>query len=224
MQAQIFVFVPYLISILVSAVMASIYWKSLKSRHLLIMIPYLWWVFLQETILILGPYVAPHVSFYQSNAVIHNIYRPISVLVFAFIYYSIPFMGRFRKLIALVTILYLLVTAANYCFFESILRTSSYLAVARGFVITFCAVLFLFGYFSLDNFEYEKFWHPLVWITGVVVVFYPVVTISLHFQKYLAANSATFHGLKLYHLIPQVMSIFMYSCFSYAFYLCQRKN
>jgi len=98
----------------------------------------------------------------------------------------------------------------------------TYLILLRGFLITFCCILFLFRYFNLDNIKEEKFWRPLIWVTGGIVIFYPVVTLSLTFQDYLAAQDATLFGFKLYHLIPQVMSIFMYSCFSYAFYLCRR--
>jgi hypothetical protein len=65
---------------------------------------------------------------------------------------------------------------------------------------------------------------PHIWITIGVATFYPVISISLSFQKYLSANDATLFGLKVYQAIPQVMSIFMYSCFSYAFYLCQKKK
>jgi hypothetical protein len=40
----------------------------------------------------------------------------------------------------------------------------------------------------------------------------------------LYAREATLYGLKLYQAIPKVMSLFMYPLFSYAFYLCQKKN
>jgi hypothetical protein len=133
-------------------------------------------------------------------------------------------MKRFRKLMLSLTLVYLVLTLVNYLFIESIFAASSYLTIARAFVITFFAILFLFGYFILDDHEQEKFWHPPVWITAGIVIFYPVAGISIHFQKYLAATGATFYGQKLYQIIPQVMSIFMYGCFSYAFYLCQKKN
>jgi hypothetical protein len=184
------------------------------------MVPYLFLVLLQETIL--G--IASLLDYYTSNALVYNIYRPVSAMVFAFIYYSIPMMGPFRKLILWTTIGYCVLTFIDYCFIESIFTTSSYLTLARGLVITFFAVLFLFSYFHLDNYAEEKYWHPLIWVTIGVAAFYPVISLSLSFQKYMSVYSATLYGLKLYQVIPQVMSIFMYSCFSYAFYLCQKKN
>jgi hypothetical protein len=79
-------------------------------------------------------------------------------------------------------------------------------------------------YFNLDNSAEEKFWRPLLWITIGIATFYPVISISLSLQNYLTVGRYTFYGLKVYQVIPQLMSIFMYSCFSYAFYLCQKKK
>jgi uncharacterized membrane protein len=133
-------------------------------------------------------------------------------------------MRPLRKLTVWLTAIYLAVVLINYCFLESIFTTSSYLTLTRGFVITFYGILFLSRYFHLDNLSEEKYWRPLLWITIGIVIFYPVISISVNFQKYLAADNATLYGLKLYNVIPQVLSIFMYSCFSYAFYLCKKKN
>lgn len=184
------------------------------------MFPYLFVVFIQETILLIIGYVDDSIR----NYVVYNIYQPVTVLVFAFIYYRLPFMSPVKRLIGVITIIYMLTILVNYIFFESILQPSRYLPLVRGFIITFFGLLFLSRYFYFDNAEEEKFWRPLLWVTIGIAIFYPVISISITFQKYLAEGSYTFYGFKLYHLIPRVMSIFMYSCFSYAFYLCQKKS
>jgi hypothetical protein len=211
-------FLPYAASILFSIVVALIYRRYLRNRHLIILLPYLMYVFIQETTLWLLYYL----DYYKSNPIVYNIYRPINVIVFFWVYYNIPFLIPYRKLIGWLIAIYLLATLLNYCFIESIFSQDKYLALARGFVITFYSLLFLFRYFQLDNPEEEKYWRPLLWITTGIAIFYPVVSISLTFQKYLAAEGAALYGVKLYNVIPQVMSIFMYSCFSYAFYLCRK--
>jgi hypothetical protein len=210
----------YLGCILFSAIMAFVYRRELRGRQLSILLPYLVLVFIQEIVIAFANYK----GYMVNNAVLYNIYRPASVIVFFWIYYPIPFMVPLRKLLLWMTAIYLIVILVNYCFLESIVTTSSYLTLARGFVITFYGILFLFRYFNLDNLAEEKYWRPVIWITIGIVIFYPVISISANFQKYLAADSATLYGLKLYQVIPQLMSIFMYSCFSYAFYLCQKKN
>jgi hypothetical protein len=182
--------------------------------------PYLLLVFIQETSL---GFVRMYDPAYN-NAIIYNIYRPINVLVFAFLYYQIPFMKPFRQMILWSTTIYLLVYVIHYSFLESIHTASTYLILFRGFIITFFAILFLFKYFLLDDIREEKFWHPYIWITIGIVTFYPVVSISISLQKLLLTSGSIIKGFQLYNIIPQVMSIFMYGCFSYAFYLCQRKK
>ena len=210
----------YLGSILASAVAALIYRRYLTSRALFVLLPYLIFVFVQETTLV----ILSHFKYLASNAIVYNIYRPISVLAFYWVYSRIPFMKSLRKPMTLVFAAFLLITAVDYIFIESIMVSSRYLPLLRGFVITFFALCFLFIYFNLDNIKTERFWRPLLWITVGVIVFYPVISISLSFQKQLLALNATINGTKLYNIIPQVMSIFMYSCFCYAFYLCKKIN
>jgi hypothetical protein len=211
--------VAYLASILFSAVMAFIYRKGIRSRGLIILLPYLFYIFAQEVTLL----IIANLKLIKSNAIVYNIYTPLAVIVFVWFYYHIPFMKSMRKLMAGTLAAFLILTLINYCFVESIFTTSSYMALFSSFIITFSGILFLFQYFNIDNPEEEKYWHPLVWITVGLVIFYPVFSISFSFRKYLYAYNATLYGMKLYHIIPQVMSIFMYSCFSYAFYLCKKK-
>jgi hypothetical protein len=210
----------YLVSILFSVLTGFMYRKHLESRKLLILLPYLVLVFIQEVLL--GFYIV--FTEISQNSVIYNIYQPVSVVVFAFIYYRVPFMAPVRKLMKTIILSYLIFVLVYYGFFQSFFKTDTYTRLIRGFIITFWGLLFLFRYFHLDNLSEEKFWRPLLWITIGIAIFYPVISIPLSFQKYLAAGDYTFYGFKLYHLIPRVMSIFMYSCFSYAFYLCRKKS
>jgi hypothetical protein len=210
----------YLASILFSVLAAFIYRKHLESRKLLIMLPFLFLVFIQEAILgILAMY-----SKSSGNSIIYNIYRPATVIVFGFIYYRLPFMESVKRLIVIIVSLYLLLVLSNHIFLESILDTGTYMILVRGFFITFLCLLFLARYFHLDNLSEEKYWRPLLWVTIAIAIFYPVTSISISFQKYLSHGDYTLYGFKLYHVIPRVMSIFMYSCFSYAFFLCRKRS
>jgi hypothetical protein len=216
-----FVFFVYLFSLLFSALVAFAYRKSLRSRLLSIFIPYLLFVFIQELVIYIYLKNSPANT---STGIFYNIYDPIYVLVFAFVYYRIPLNARVRKLIALLVILYMLLWIITVFFIKSIWVLNGYLSLAAGFVVTCFAIFFLFNYFNLDKQTDEKHWRPALWITIGAVVFYPVINISMVFHAHLLAISATFYGFKLYQLIPQLMSMFMYGCFAYAFYLCKKKN
>ena len=211
----------YLACLLFSALMAFLNRRHLKSRQLIIFIPYLFYLFIQEfTLLVVIKNFYP----VKSTGIIYNIYKPISALCFTVFFYRIPFNASLRKLILALITIYLLVTFFTFGFIQPVTIYNSYLSLAGGLVIASCALFFLFNYFNLDNPELEKHWRPVIWICIGILLFYPVVNISFSFYHDLISAQAKILGAKLYQTIPRVMSIFMYSCFSYAFYLCKKKN
>jgi hypothetical protein len=213
-------FFTYISCLLLSAATAIIYRRYLIGRRLTIMAFYLPLLFIMEV------YLAWHLHEWpdKSNDFAYNIYKPINVIVFAALYYSIPAMSRFRKLIVGITAVYLFIIIAAYAFIVPINVANTSITLARGICITFFAVFYLMSLLLLDNLAETKFWKPLTWITIGVLTFYPVVSISIGFYHYLRDYNATLFGLKLYQIVPQLMSIFMYSCFTYAFYLCKKKS
>lgn len=210
------IFFTYMGCLLLSAIAAVVYGRYLGKWKLTIMAFYLPLIFIMEV------YTGVRVDSGKSNDLIYNIYRPVTVIVFAIIYYSVPIMARFRKMIAGITIVYLLLLSIAFLFIVPIQRTNTSLTLARGACITFFAVFFLISLLLSDNIAEQKFWRPLTWITIGVLVFYPVISISVGFQQYLYDNNATLLGYKLYQVIPRLISIFMYGCFIYAFYLCKK--
>ncbi len=213
-----FILFIYLGSILTSVVTAFIFRKGLRSRKLSALVPYLALVFLQELSLFF--YLRQFPS--ASTGIVYNIYNPVTLLIFGYIYYRLPFNTRLNKLIVILAAVYMLVVLVSYNFLTSIFVLNSRLSVLAGFFITCYGILFLFNYFGLDSSGEEKFWRPLLIMTIGIVIFYPVIGISFAFHKQLLAYEATFYGLKLYQIIPQVMSIFLYGSFSYTFYLCKK--
>ncbi len=210
----------YLACLLISCVMAFVFRRDLKSRQLSLFPWYLLYVLLQETSVFILLRLYPDLY----TCIIYNIYHPVSVLFFSTFYFSIPFNARSRPLILLLLAIFMLMVIITYLFLQPISIFNNYISLCTGFMITLCGLLFLFNYFKLDNPAEEKKWLPVIWITIGLVVFFPVVNISFALYKHLLAYQATIFGQKLYRLIPQLMSIFMYTCFARAFYLCQKKN
>jgi hypothetical protein len=214
-------FILYIASLLFSAVSAVINYKYLKSRRLFIFIPYLILLFIQE----LGVYLYYLEDPTRSTALVYNIYRPVTACFFAYLYYKVSFNVAFRKVIIILVTSYLTAFVIVFTRVQSIYTYNNYLNLAGGLVITCCAIFFLFNYFKLDNPVEEKKWLPLLWITIGVVSFYPVVNISFTLYWQLQSyNNSTVGGVKIHQIIPRVMSIFMYGCFAWAFYLCRKKN
>lgn len=212
--------ITYLACLLGSAVTALVYRKEIRSRQLSPFIPYLFLLFVQELIVFFYSQTHPN----QSTGFYYNLYTPVNALFYAWFYASIPFNASIRKLLISLSAVFLAATIFTYVCIQSIYIYNSYLGLAGGLLISLCGILFLFNYFRLDNHKEEKRWLPVIWITIGIVTFYPVVNISFALYKHLLTYQATIFGMKLYRLIPQLMSIFMYGCFIRAFYLCNKKN
>ena len=210
----------YLACLLASSLIGFRYKKELKSRQLSLFPWYLLAIFLQESIVFIILRLHGNVS----TGVIYNIYNPVSAIFFATFYSRIHFNSRSRVLMMALLSVLLAVTVITYLWIQPIHVYNNYISLASGFLVTLCGLVFLFNYFKLDNAVEEKKWLPVIWITIGLVVFFPVVNISFALYKYLLAYQATIFGQKLYRLIPQLMSIFMYSCFATAFFLCRKKK
>lgn len=214
-------FILYIASLLFSAVAAVLSYKHLKSRRLVIFIPYLILLFIQEVAVFL--YYREDRT--RSTALVYNISRPVTAMFLAYLYYQVSFNKPFRKPIIILVTSYLTAFAVVFLRIQSIHTFNNYLNLAGGLVITCCAIFFLFNYFKLDNPVEERKWLPMLWITIGIVTFYPVVNISFTLYWQLQSyNNTTIGGVKIHQIIPRVMSIFMYGCFAWAFYLCRKKT
>src|SRR5258705_6965708 len=137
--------------------MAFAFKKYLVTRRIIILLPYLILVFIQETALFTIGKINPLFH----NSIIYNIYQPVSVIVFASIYYRLPMLITVKKWIGGGVILYIAAVIINFSIFESIFKPSNYFSFVRSFFITSFGLLFLLCYFNLDNSDEEKFWRPL---------------------------------------------------------------
>ncbi|MET0463520.1 MAG: hypothetical protein ABW007_10210 [Chitinophagaceae bacterium] len=188
--------------------------------RLSLFVPYLWYLIVQE----IGVEILYTLKIIKTTGVYYNIYRPLAVTFFFFTFYRMEInsdvVKKFMRwmyigYLAFVLLIFILTTALN--------SFSPYIALSSGFVICCFALSFLINYFNLDDPDQEKHWYPVVLITVGILAFYPVINIAFAFYKHLLAAKTLVFGTKLYQSIPEIMSIFMYSCFTYAFYLCRKK-
>jgi hypothetical protein len=210
--------VLYYACLLLSAIMALVNINALKKRRLSLFIPYLWLVLFQELTLV---FIFPKMQ----TGIVYNFYRPISTCFYAYIFYHIPFNTiRIRKAILWMLSVYLVVTILIYSFLQGVSIYNRFVSFAGGFIITCWAIFFLYRYFHVDSVEEEKKWQPMIWITFGLVLYYPIVNIAFGFYLYIGKYDVHLYNVKLYNIIPRVMSIFMYGFFAYAFYLCRQKK
>jgi len=214
-----FLYFFYLACLFFSFLVGFINLKSLKSRQLSLMVPYLFLVFVQEVCIYFFLKANPG----GRTGMVYNIYRPVTVCLFAWVYYHIPINQAARKSIVWIVSIYLFTMAFIFLFLKSITVYNSILSLAAGIAMILFGILFLFNYFDVDNDREENKWMPVIWITIGILLFYPVVNFAFSFYLLILLKNATIKGIYLYNFIPRILSILMYSGFAYAFYLCRKK-
>lgn len=213
-------YLVYLACLFFSFLVGFINRQALKSRQLFILVPYLFLVFVQELCIFFYLRANPG----GHTGVVYNIYRPVTICVFAWVYFHIPINQASRKPILWIVSIYLGIVAFIFLFLNSIAVYNKLLSLAGGIAMTLFGILFLFSYFDIDNDDEEKKWLPVILITVGILLFYPVVNFAFSFYQLILLKNATFRGTYLYNLTPRILSILMYSGFAYAFYLCRKKK
>jgi len=209
----------YLSVLLISGITGVVCWKNLEPRKLQVLVPYL---FLTLAIELYCNYIVQ--KYNASTGWIYNLLVPLTVIVFCFLYYRLPLVKPFRNAILALLVINLVAVIIVYGFFEPIHTFNTYLFLVSGFIIVICGIFFLYQYFQLDSTRAEKQWLPFVWITGGLVIYYSVSSITIALYRLLVAHQVTVWGAKLHNIIPQLLSIILYSCFARAFYLCKKNK
>jgi hypothetical protein len=209
----------YVYVILASLVTALIFFRKFKRSFLVLFVPFLFITLFAEIGAVFYKYVLD-----RSNGWIYNIYLIIQVCFFSFFFYRVIKNSRQRLLIGIIAGMFFLLSVGYYLFIGTVREFNTVIFVSGGLVVTLFSVLFLFHYFLLDDKEEEESLSPLLYITGGVVIYFSVVSVTITLYPHLQELNVEIGGTQLYNWIPRVLSILMYTLFAYSFYLCSRRK
>ncbi|HSC37976.1 MAG TPA: hypothetical protein VLD19_08905 [Chitinophagaceae bacterium] len=202
-----------------SLLAAIINYRWLKPSRLQWFVPFLALTLVTE---LLGVYTKDVLD--VSNDWLYNSYTWVQVLFFSFFYRSLRMPGPYRRIIEAGVIVYTVSTVIIYLWYTPVTEFSIGLFLSGGFMVVLFAIFFLFNYFSLDDRLKERSLVPVTWITVGTIAYFTVLSITVSLIKYIRQYDLELGGEMLYNLVPRVMSVLMYTCFVYAFFLCRRIN
>jgi hypothetical protein len=158
------------------------------------------------------------------NAFMYNLFVPIEIGYFAWFYLRLPVNRSQRIFLGTLLGIYFAANLVMYLFIRPLTRFNAYLFIAGGLMIVIICLLFFYNYFNLDNPREETRWQPVIWISAGIVAYFTVACSTLALYNFMVSLQAELFGVRLYRLIPQILSIFMYSSFAYAFVLCRKEK
>lgn len=181
-------------------------------------LPFLGFIFL-------GELYAKYLGYFlkESNYGIYSIIGIVESFFYGYIFYHLSDNRFFRKAIFFFISISIACYCITYCLYG---QSKSYLFInfiVSGFFLTVIALIYLYMKFTDDDqiiFIFEKGF----WIAFGVSLFNAGTSLSFSLNDFIRENNISLFGIKLYHLIPQILCIILYSSISISIILCKRKT
>jgi len=203
---------------LLSLVSALAFYKGLKSFKLLGFIPLLLVVCITEGF-------ATNAVFFgwDSNILIYDLYVIISTPIIMYIYLQMLGYTHFtRKIFIAIATLLFIFTVLNFTFVQGYVKFDTYSLILVEFVTAILSLITIAKLFQDDDGSIALNHHPYFWISASTLIFSAVTLIVLGLQQFLALKNVQIGGVRIYAVIMPMINVFLYGCYSYAFYLCKK--
>jgi len=204
---------------LLSLLFAICFYKGLKRFKILGFIPLLFIVCITELI-------AVNTTFFgwaNNNLLIYNLYVIVSTPVTAYIFLRmLGYQGLKRSLYISMGVLLFTFTVLNFLFVQGQVNFNTYSLILVEFVIAMLALLVIARLFREDDSTILLNHHPYFWISASTLIFSAVTLIVLGLQQFFLLKRIQIGGVQIYRVIMPAINVFLYSCYSYAFYLCRK--
>lgn len=150
------------------------------------------------------------------NYFIYNSFIIIEFVIYAAFYYQISLYAKVRKLILLLTSVYILFWYFSVFWINGFYKWNSYVITVEGIFAVFCAITYLNQILKSDKLI-RLYSHPEFWIATGMLIFYSCQAPFFGMLNYLVKNYRVLSTALLN--VVDVLNILMYLIFTYAF-LC----
>lgn len=147
----------------------------------------------------------------------------VEVCFYGYIFYRLSEQHHYRKWIAYMIAIGFFVFAYCCLMYRNQFIYFFYSLIISGFLIAAMALLFLLKRLEEDR-QDQLLMDPGFWLAFGVVLFFSGVSIVFSMYEVVKKHNLTFFGEKLYHIIPRLLSIVLYSCISISLLICRKKK
>lgn len=196
---------------------ALLFYRGLKSYALQWMIPLLLLVCIVET-------SAKNVHWFnlKSNYVIYNIYVVLSIPLYLTIFFQLLEWKAVKKIIYF--LFSTLLTA--FGFLDVLIISKGEMGIYSVMILFICQVLLsclvLSRLAMSENREVHMLKEPHFWFAAGVIIFALGTGLLIGLLPYIRNNNLHIFGEPLYRIMIPALNVVLYSCYTYAFYLCMK--
>jgi hypothetical protein len=204
------------LSELISFLIAVWAYPYLRRSYLKWFMPFLGFIFLSETASNLAP-----VGFYSTYL------NPVfEVCIYGYVFFELATGRRSRICIIILMACVLIAYVFSYFFLDTDhLFMFYYMKVSMvfSFIVTAIALNYLYRQGSND-FSIRLLQQPGVWIAFGVSIFFSGFSLAGALYSYMIHMNLNVFGIRMYNLIPRILSVVLYSCLSVAIVLFRRRS
>ena len=201
-----------------SLLLAIVFYRGLKAFKLLGFIPLLVIVCFTEV-------TAANPSFVglPNNHGIYNYYLIFSTPVTFYVFLQMLFFkGWVKSLYVITAALLVLFVVINFFIGQGAQKFDTYSLILIEFLTGLLTLLVIAKLFREDDSAIFLNQHPYFWIAASTLIFSLVTLILLGMQQFIEVKKIRIGDLQIYSVIMPMINVFLYSCYSYAFYLCRK--
>ncbi len=178
------------------------------------------------TIVCITEIIADNPTFFHlqgTNIRVYNLYVIVSTPVTFYVFLQmLAYKGLTRAIYISIGALLFIFTVLNFLGLQGQLKFDTYSLILVEFIIAMLALLVIAKLFREDDSEVLLNQHPYFWISASTLIFSAITLVVLGLQQFLLLKKIEIGGVKIYRVIMPMINVFLYSCYSYAFYLCRK--
>jgi len=203
---------------LFSLVVAIIYYPYLKNSVMKWFLPFLVFITVSE---IYGHYIG--YALHKSNTSIYGFIAIIEAVFYSYFFYTITTEGASKKIIFIIS--FFNISISVVLFFLTIDNPSYLFAnlIFLSICFSFISLTYIYSKFVSEEAVYLLS-EPGFWVAFGVAIFFSGVSVVFSLHDFSLKHNLTFLGVKLYNIVPQILSVILYLSISTAIILCKKKN
>lgn len=197
---------------------AIIYYPYLKNSVMKWFLPFLAFVFVGE---MYAKYVGYMLG--KSNIEIYGFITIVESVFYGYFFYTITAKEFWKKIVFIISLINI---SISVIFFFFISDNPSHLFINLIFLsicFSFISLTYIYSKFVSDEAAY-LLGEPGFWVAFGVTLFFSGVSVVFSLHDFSMKHNLTFLGVKLYHIVPQILSLPLYLSISTAIVLCKKKT
>jgi hypothetical protein len=205
----------YILSELYGLISCIIFYRRIQNNFFRWTLPFLLLIFFIELIVLF-------LDKYRVISTSLNIYHLISVLevvFYSYIFYHLIRHKKTKSIIRITSVLSVLFFIISFILkFNH--RNYFIIVVISGFILSIYGFILLFDYFKNEQNE-SILEEPGFWFSLGVATFFSGTSIVFSLYDFIVAHNLSIGGVKLYNLVPRILSVVLYTALSITVIKCK---